>query len=349
MHGGSGGGVTERKPLPDGLAPDVRHLVVELRALKDRAGLSLAALAHRTPHSKSSWERYLNGKALPPQHAVTSLGKLVDADPARLTALWNLASTAWHEGNAKDQPQALHATDPLGQPAAPPPAAEPVSAAQAEGTGPQQPAPHRFGNRPQTRSAAVIALVAVMVSAAALFGAFGRDSGGLDDRYGSSMTDTSTRQIDVTCFAESCEGKDPKEEGCGDVWTAALSKLAGVYVELRYSDACKAAWARISWGRPGDVARVLGSDGRTHRRAVSYDTDTFSAMVYAPSPSTARACVALTSGVQGCTGWGGTQHLTEAPNPPSSLPMPGATPSTTGSVAGRGKSRHAAASSRSPY
>ncbi|WP_256090352.1 helix-turn-helix domain-containing protein, partial [Actinacidiphila rubida] len=45
--------------------------MLELRVLTDRTGLSLSALAHRTPYSKSSWERYLNGKALPPQHAVT--------------------------------------------------------------------------------------------------------------------------------------------------------------------------------------------------------------------------------------------------------------------------------------
>lgn len=323
--------MTEQKPLPDGLASDVRHLVVELRALKDRAGLSLAALAHRTPYSKSSWERYLNGKALPPQHAVISLGKLADADPARLTALWDLANTAWHEGNAQDKSQNSGTVSHDLQAEMPPPASEPASAVQAEEPGPQQPTARRFGKRSLMWSAAAVALAAAVISAAALLGALGRDSSGHDNRGGSSATDTPTRQIDVTCFAESCEGKDPKEAGCGDVWTSALSKIAGVYVELRYSDACKAAWSRISWGRPGDIARVVGADGRTYQRKVSYDTDTFSAMVTAPSPTTARACVLLTSGVHGCTDWGGTQHLTEAPNPPSSLLTPGTTPSSVGS------------------
>ena len=66
--------MTGSKPLPGGLASDILLLVAELRALKDGAGLSLADLARRTPYSKSSWERYLNGKTLPPQHAVAALG-----------------------------------------------------------------------------------------------------------------------------------------------------------------------------------------------------------------------------------------------------------------------------------
>lgn len=49
------------QPLPDGLAPEVRHFVDHLRRLKDGTGLSLAALGARTAYSKSSWQRYLNG------------------------------------------------------------------------------------------------------------------------------------------------------------------------------------------------------------------------------------------------------------------------------------------------
>lgn len=43
-----------------------------------------------------------------------------------------------------------------------------------------------------------------------------------------------------------------------------LTKVQQVHVELRYSDACRAAWARISWGRPGDIARVMGRQGLRH-------------------------------------------------------------------------------------
>ncbi|BDM69640.1 hypothetical protein HEK616_31270 [Streptomyces nigrescens] len=332
--------MTDWKSLPDGLASDVRHLVVELRALKERTGLSLTALARRTPHSKSSWERYLNGKALPSQHAVTSLGKLADADPARLLALWELANTAWHDREVHDVREAhddseahddreahgVHETHDdteardIGevrdrQPGAPTPGTEPTPAPPAA----EPPARRRLSRRPPVW--ALIALAVVVASSAALFMAFGRHSTAHTDRDGTPGANASTRQLDVNCFADSCAGKDPKQTGCGgDAWTAALDKVAGVYVELRYSDACKAAWSRISWGRRGDIARVVGAGGRTYQNKVHYDTDTFSAMVAAPSPSTARACVQLTSGVHACTSPGGTQHLTEPPNPPTASP-----------------------------
>jgi len=306
--------VTDWKPLPGGLASDIRHLVAELRDLKDHAGLSLAVLGSRTPYSKSSWERYLNGKALPPQHAVTSLGKLADADPARLVALWELANTAWRDHSSGDTGGARDAGDvhdrlfeELSS------VTERAPAAQAE----EPPSGSRRFGRQLIR--AVVTLAAVVGLFVSLYAAFGRHSGAHADRDGTVDKDAPTRQLDVNCFADSCSGKNPGQSGCGgDAWTAALYKVAGVYVELRYSDACKAAWSRISWGHPGDIARVVGEGGQTFQNKVHYDTDTFSAMVAAPSPSTAKACVLLTSGVHACTSPGGTQHLTEPPNPPTS-------------------------------
>ncbi|MGV9251133.1 DUF2690 domain-containing protein [Streptomyces sp. NPDC003697] len=306
--------MTDWKPLPGGLASDVRHLVAELRGLKDRAGLSLAVLGGRTPYSKSSWERYLNGKALPPQHAVISLGKLADADPARLLALWELANTAWHDHKANDTDGARDPDDAHGRPSKEStPSTERTPATRAE----EPPSvSRRFGRRQLIRT--VVALAAAVGLSVSLYGAFGRQSSAHADRDGTVSKDVPSRQLDVNCFADSCTGKNPGQSGCGgDAWTAALNNVAGVYVELRYSDACKAAWSRISWGRPGDIARVIGEGGGTYQSKVHYDTDTFSAMVAAPSPSTAKACVLLTSGVHACTSPGGTQHLTEPPNPPT--------------------------------
>ncbi|MBY8882565.1 helix-turn-helix domain-containing protein [Actinacidiphila acidipaludis] len=315
--------MTERKPLPDGLASDIRHLVAELRSLKNSAGLSLAALARRTPYSKSSWERYLNGKALPPQHAVAALGKLSHADPARLAALWELANTAWHARESGDE------RVPDGEPPAPggegvPGSPSVTSAAEARADSGREVLAgghERFSRRTLIWTAVGVAAV-VAASAAALTGAFDGHGPAQRGRDGAAGTGTPSRQLDINCFAASCTGKDPAQAGCGDVWTSALSKIGGVYVELRYSDACKAAWSRISWGHPGDAAQVERTDGRTYERKVRYDTDTFSAMVAAASPSSARACVLLISGVHGCTAWGGNQHLTEAPNPPTSLLTP---------------------------
>ncbi|WP_159470929.1 peptidoglycan-binding protein [Streptomyces caniferus] len=84
------------KGLPASLDHRVRHLVVHLRRLKDHSGLSLTALAARTSYSKSSWERYLNGKKLPPRAAVEALARVCDADAPRLLALQEVAAQAWH-------------------------------------------------------------------------------------------------------------------------------------------------------------------------------------------------------------------------------------------------------------
>lgn len=82
------------KELPDSLDPRVRQLVVHLRRLKDHSGLGLAALAARTGYSRSSWDRYLNGKVLPPAEAVEALAVTCGTEPARLLALHEVASQA---------------------------------------------------------------------------------------------------------------------------------------------------------------------------------------------------------------------------------------------------------------
>ncbi|MFF5964597.1 helix-turn-helix domain-containing protein [Streptomyces collinus] len=90
--------MTRWRPLPDVLPREARHLVEQLRALKDRTGLSLAELARRTAYSKSSWQRYLSGAKQPPRGAVQALCRVAGADQARLLALWDLADTTWPHG-----------------------------------------------------------------------------------------------------------------------------------------------------------------------------------------------------------------------------------------------------------
>ncbi|MFC8145273.1 helix-turn-helix domain-containing protein [Streptomyces paradoxus] len=90
--------MTRWRPLPDVLPREARHLVEQLRALKDRTGLSLAELARRTAYSKSSWQRYLSGAKQPPRGAVQALCRVAGADQARLLALWDLADSTWPHG-----------------------------------------------------------------------------------------------------------------------------------------------------------------------------------------------------------------------------------------------------------
>ncbi|MEU9468537.1 helix-turn-helix domain-containing protein [Streptomyces avermitilis] len=80
-------GMGEWAPLPADLGREARALAESCRLLKERTGLSLAALAERTHYSKSSWQRCLNGRQIPPRSALRFLAEAAGADPARLLGL----------------------------------------------------------------------------------------------------------------------------------------------------------------------------------------------------------------------------------------------------------------------
>ncbi|NMH96488.1 peptidoglycan-binding protein [Pseudonocardia acidicola] len=82
------------KALPEGLKPQVRELTIRLRQLKDQVGIGTAALARKTAYSRSSWERYLHARTVPPWPAVEALGRLAGADLTRLQVVWELAERA---------------------------------------------------------------------------------------------------------------------------------------------------------------------------------------------------------------------------------------------------------------
>ncbi|MDX3763514.1 helix-turn-helix transcriptional regulator [Streptomyces sp. AK02-04a] len=81
--------------LPQDLPAACSRLVTDLRSLKDGSGFTLTELAQATAISKSSWERYLNGKQFPPRHAVQALCKAALQPEDELLAQWALADTAW--------------------------------------------------------------------------------------------------------------------------------------------------------------------------------------------------------------------------------------------------------------
>lgn len=83
------------RALPDELDPQVREFASQLRRLVDRSGLSIAALADRTGYSKTSWERYLNGRLLAPKGAIVALAEVTGTNPVHLTTMWELAERAW--------------------------------------------------------------------------------------------------------------------------------------------------------------------------------------------------------------------------------------------------------------
>ncbi|MBL0776312.1 helix-turn-helix domain-containing protein, partial [Streptomyces albidoflavus] len=83
------------KPLPEELDPQVREFAGQLRRLVDRSGLSIAAVSDRTGYSKTSWERYLNGRLLAPKRAIIALAEATGTNPVHLTTMWELAERAW--------------------------------------------------------------------------------------------------------------------------------------------------------------------------------------------------------------------------------------------------------------
>ncbi|MEE4421205.1 helix-turn-helix domain-containing protein [Streptomyces bugieae] len=83
------------KALPEELDPAVGEFTERLRGLVDRSRLSVAAVADRTGYSKTSWERYLDGRLLPPRRAVVALAEATGTDPGHLVMRWEPAERAW--------------------------------------------------------------------------------------------------------------------------------------------------------------------------------------------------------------------------------------------------------------
>lgn len=89
------------RALPDELDPQVREFAGQLRRLVDRSGLSIAAVADRTGYSKTSWDRYLNGRLLAPKGAIVALAEVTGTSPIHLTTMWELAERAWSRSESR--------------------------------------------------------------------------------------------------------------------------------------------------------------------------------------------------------------------------------------------------------
>ncbi|MGW1932990.1 helix-turn-helix domain-containing protein [Streptomyces sp. NPDC001919] len=67
------------------------RVLAGMRRIKEEFGLSYGRLAEKTHYSRSSWERFLNGKQWPSRAAIQQLADVVGQDPAPLIALWEHA------------------------------------------------------------------------------------------------------------------------------------------------------------------------------------------------------------------------------------------------------------------
>ncbi|MGW2719554.1 DUF2690 domain-containing protein [Streptomyces sp. NPDC001492] len=257
------------------------RLAAALRELRTRTGLSLAALAAKSAFSKSSWERYLNGRTLPPRTAVQELCRLAGEPEGRCLALWEIAESEWSgrvsRADRADTP--AQASSPVADPAA-----DPVPP-------PDPPGPSRRGGHRGAATVAVLATVcAVAVGAVAVALLL------LPRQHEEARPAAATTSAPGPhCRASSCEGRSPIDMYCAPRpdTIATHHTAAGAWVEVRYSKECGTSWARM-WGtRIGDRIE-LTAGGRVRGAEVgnAVDADSF---VYTPMtvtrPGTAlRTC-----------------------------------------------------------
>ncbi|MDQ1017266.1 helix-turn-helix domain-containing protein [Streptomyces afghaniensis] len=274
---------------PGPLPPERARLASALRDLKAGTGLSLAALAAKTTFSKSSWERYLNGRTLPPREAVRELCRLAGEPEGRCLALWELAESEW---SGRAAPTA---------PAAPPAQPEPKP----------QPEPEPEADARRTAAGGRGALLAVLASVCAIA------AGGLSvalvllaGRSGDPPpSPPPTSAPAPRCRGATCEGKSPMSMRCGEspLTLASHRTSSGAHLELRYSDKCEAGWARMWSTRIGDRLELNRTDGG-RRPHIAEITDGIAAQSYVYTPmtearpgTTVRACFRpVTGGSREC-------------------------------------------------
>ncbi|WP_236240348.1 XRE family transcriptional regulator [Streptomyces sp. CC228A] len=286
-------------PGASGASREWRVLARELRALKDRSGLSMAALAARTTASKSSWQRYLSGALPPPRELVRELCVLSDEPPGRLLALWDLADLGRRhatesEPESEAEPESAREAESEPEPRQDPgggPRHGPVGERRQEGRSPAR--ARRWG-------------VAVGVVAAVL--------GGVGAAVGTGPVwppGPGERAAVGGCSGAGCEGLGSYAQGCGT--TAARPRtvverrvVGGRMVSVRHSAACEATWARVWLADIGDRLEVHAPDGRLQRAEIGdkYDAEGyFSTPMLGGGPDGVRACVVLArTGDRHCVG-----------------------------------------------
>ncbi|MGW7254461.1 helix-turn-helix domain-containing protein [Streptomyces sp. NPDC054834] len=245
------------------------RLAQELRRLRASTGLSMAALAKETAYSKSSWERYLNGRQLAPRQAVESLCAMAGEPPERLVALWELADLEW-SGRARK------AARPVAEGAV----AQPDRDQLGEGDLPAD----RAGQSPdgavriKLRMWAVVAAVCAVGLATAVWVAAPSTTGA----RGSAGRVSHPAAPTPGCRAQTCTGKSPELMGCGMPGRVRTlgpqrSTSTGARFEIRYSADCSAAWARMWRSHAGDALEVSVRSSSPQRAEVAdkYDAESF--------------------------------------------------------------------------
>ncbi|MBC9725780.1 XRE family transcriptional regulator [Streptomyces sp. TRM68367] len=286
--------------------PECARLAATLRELRAGMGLSLAALAARTPYSKSSWERYLNGRTLPPRRAVEHLCTLAGTDPQRPLALWALAETAWsgRTGRPEKRKRTAPDTRPNTRPSAttPPTTTPPTTVPVPPAEEPPRPRP-----RVSRLHAAILGGVALLAAGTLIV--LSRAGGG--DGGGPAGNRTAAADLSAPipgCQGAACTGKDAEDQECSTAAQPPTSlgeqRLDGTMVKVRFSAVCTTVWARIDRGTVGDHVEIAVPGTEVQRARVK---DRFDAMGSLSTPM-AHAPDAVLNRVRACLVRQGERH-----------------------------------------
>ncbi|MGW7556670.1 DUF2690 domain-containing protein, partial [Streptomyces rimosus] len=244
----------------------------------------------KTAYSKSSWERYLNGKSLPPREAVEALCRLAGERGGRVTALWELADAAW-SGRGRS---AERASEEDVREGTAPSLDEGGDAAQRPEDVPRSAPP--FGVRRVTLvvgvalALAVTAVLVVVLEWRAGTGGAGRQA---------NTAVSSAPSARTGCHGAACDGQDPLFMLCGGegLVTTVLRRTTtgGRHLQVRYSKACGAAWGRLRGGRIGDRLELRAPGGSSQNTRVTdrFDADgyVFTPMAAVSGPEKLRVCL----------------------------------------------------------
>ncbi len=330
------------KPLPDDLSEPARRLAEELRAVKDAHRISLAELGKRTYLSKASWERWLNGKRLITPQALTGLIAAVDCDAELLTSLLRQAEAVRDAteppGPAPAGPPASAAPAPVPVPVPVPVPARPAEASAQLAAEPAPPAgtptdlPAALARAAGWRRPPVllaVAAVAVLVLVASLY----LHGLGSEDSAAATAAGPAAAAMGAGptphCQGVGCVGKDPQLMGCeADDHTLVTGNIGKVVLYLHYSPRCRAAWAGITEGSPGNTATILTGTGEQETALIHWGYDNYSTMVDAGAPNTVLQVCGHQKDGDGCTASIGNPAARA-----SAMPTPSPTPATATPVA----------------
>ena len=106
------------------------------------------------------------------------------------------------------------------------------------------------------------------------------------------------------CPGAACAGKNPNTEGCGvDALTYQPGPDNPVYLQVRYSKRCGAAWGRITNGEVGDDVTIAVDGGGTSEAVITSYHDMYTNMVTVGRTFRVKVCAHPTVNPEASVRW----------------------------------------------